>query len=428
MCFSELLLFKSYRLREFTRTLVVTTLVLFFSLWITAAITSAPRDINVPALTFQQDSQASAFADQKVIVIGAGAAGVFAGYTLQYLGIENFEILEASPTTFGGRTIQNDDFVDIPIDLGAEWIHGDPKLLKDLLLFDEETTTPLPKTIVYQPQTYGVYKGDGKIIHRDWIRFFYSEAKFWNTTWFSYLQDFIYPYVQEKLVLDAAVKTIDYSDPDTILVTTRDGQVREADYVILAVPISILQNETILELIPTPPKSKVNAIQKVEMAVGLKAWLEFETTFWLDVQYTGSLLSAFFREDRQYFDALFRKPSDRHVLALFHVGDSAWQYVDKTDDEIIAELLNELDDIFQGQATKYYIQSKVQNWYQEPFIQGAYSYNWYEYWDDVDKLREPIGDHRIYFAGEYLADYTASVHGAAISGRQAVQRLVQDNI
>jgi hypothetical protein len=72
---------------------------------------------------------------------------------------------------------------------------------------------------------------------------------------------------------------------------------------------------------------------------------------------TDSLFSAAVREDRQYFDTMFRKPSDRHVLALFHVGDSAWQYVEKTHNEIIAELLNALDDMFQGQVAKYYIQS-----------------------------------------------------------------------
>ena len=50
--------------------------------------------------------------DGKVIIIGAGAGGLSAGYLLQQQGID-FEILEAS-ASYGGRMRINTDFADFP--------------------------------------------------------------------------------------------------------------------------------------------------------------------------------------------------------------------------------------------------------------------------------------------------------------------------
>jgi len=54
----------------------------------------------------------------KVLIIGAGAAGLTAGYLLNQNNID-FEILEASDQ-FGGRIRIDNDFADFPIPLGAE--------------------------------------------------------------------------------------------------------------------------------------------------------------------------------------------------------------------------------------------------------------------------------------------------------------------
>jgi monoamine oxidase len=332
-------------------------------------------------------------------------------------------VLEASGTTFGGRPqeLGTNSFVDVPLDLGPEWIHVHPKILKDLLLFEE--TEPMPETIVYRPQTYASFNNE-KLHRHDWFRYFYAETKFRTTTWYSYLQQFIHPHVSNQLQLDAAVKTIDYSDPEMVQVTTTDGRVYETKHVIVAVPISILQNEDI-QFLPAPPPRKQRAWDSVEMAPGLKVWIEFDRDFYPDTLIPGPLFSWFY-EDKIYFDALWGKPSDHHVLALFEVGQRAWDHVElENDREIVDSVLEELDDIFDGQASRHYLQHHVQNWSREPFIQGAYSYNWNEYWNDIAPLKESL-ERRIYFCGEYLAKYNlATVHGAALSGREVAQRLVR---
>jgi lysine-specific histone demethylase 1B len=66
----------------------------------------------------------------KVIIIGAGAAGLYAGYILKSRGID-FLIFEASNIS-GGRIGKKSDFADYPIDLGAQWLHGRNSILGDL--------------------------------------------------------------------------------------------------------------------------------------------------------------------------------------------------------------------------------------------------------------------------------------------------------
>jgi monoamine oxidase len=70
----------------------------------------------------------------RVVVIGAGAAGLYAGWTLQDEGA-SVTILEAS-AVHGGRLRVLEGFADFPIELGAEEVHGERSILHTLLVAD----------------------------------------------------------------------------------------------------------------------------------------------------------------------------------------------------------------------------------------------------------------------------------------------------
>lgn len=57
------------------------------------------------------------------IVIGAGIAGLTAGRDLQDAG-QAVTVLEARERT-GGRVYTDRSFANIPVEFGAEFIHGD---------------------------------------------------------------------------------------------------------------------------------------------------------------------------------------------------------------------------------------------------------------------------------------------------------------
>lgn len=382
-----------------------------------AAWETSVHEISVPPLAITETDY-----NGTVLIIGAGTAGLFAGYTLQYLGVTNYQILEASPTS-GGRVQGLYDFLDVPVDLGAEWIHGDPKVLQDLLLFDTDIVTV--ETISYQPQTYNVFiRGNRR--RRNFLHFFYREFKFRNTTWHSYLRDYVVPHVESKISYNTVVETIDYSGNKQVRVITRDGQELLADKVILAIPLAVMDD---VQFIPELPASKIEAMENVFVASGLKVWIEFDERFYPDIQITSSIF-GFFDEgpgaDSFYFDAVFRKPSNRTCLTYFNVGFDAEEISSLSDDAILSKLLAQLDKIFDGQATQHYVNHYVKNWANVPFIRGAYSVDWANYDWTLQELSRPL-DQKLYFAGEHTeAVEVSTVHGAAISGRRAAQRVLQD--
>ena len=69
--------------------------------------------------------------DGKVIIIGAGAAGLYAAYLLKSIGIK-FQLLEAS-ANYGGRLGKLTGFANFPIDLGAQWMHGKNNIFSDFI-------------------------------------------------------------------------------------------------------------------------------------------------------------------------------------------------------------------------------------------------------------------------------------------------------
>ena len=164
---------------------------------------------KIPAVTdahVQQASDISKNENAHVLVIGAGAAGLAAAYTCEYLGLP-YTLLEASGT-IGGRVGEMADFVNVPLDLGAEWIHVMPRVLQDLLLFEGDDATSI-EVIHYQPRSINVY-ARGKNRRRNWFSHFYQEYKFARTTWWSYLANYFYPHVADRIEFNAVVNRIQY--------------------------------------------------------------------------------------------------------------------------------------------------------------------------------------------------------------------------
>ena len=79
----------------------------------------------------------------KVIIIGAGAAGLAAAVRLDSLNIDDVLVLEASEARVGGRVWSERLRGEGPrVEMGAQWIHGEEgnmvyKLASDLGFLEE---------------------------------------------------------------------------------------------------------------------------------------------------------------------------------------------------------------------------------------------------------------------------------------------------
>lgn len=356
----------------------------------------------------------------KVLVIGAGSAGLIAGHILNQQQID-FEILEAS-SVFGGRVKKAPNFADFPIDLGAEWIHTNPSIFAELL--NDPSSQASIDLVVYQPQTiYTWHKEELK--KKNFFSNFYKEYKFKSTTWYDFFDQFIVPSISDKIRYNNPVTAIDYSG-DKVIVETLDDTF-EADKVLVTVPLTILQNK-LINFKPALPTAKTDAIDQVSMPDGLKVFIEFKERFYPDIVMFGGLSEAMNDEkgDKVFYDAAFRKDSSKNVLGLFTVGEPAAEYTSLSNEQIINNILAELDKMFDGKASANYLQHVIQNWSQEPYIRGSYTH----YTSNQEKnlmgiLSQPIDD-KVYFAGEAYSSLSfATVHGAGQSSYEALRNLLK---
>lgn len=354
----------------------------------------------------------------KTLVLGAGAAGLAAGYMLARYGAD-YEILEASDA-IGGRVRKLEGFMDFPIDLGAEWIHSDPGLLARLI--DDDSVQGSIDTIRYNPQTLAVWNGEAlRAVNA--VSGYYGEYKFRDTTWFDFLETWIAPASEGRIRLETQVFGVDTSGARA-RVALADGTTEETDRIIIAVPLKILQSGA-LTFTPQLPAAQREAIDAVTVTDGLKVFVEFEEQFFADVTVMGAL-SEEGSTDHLAIDGAFRKGSERHLLTLFCVGAQAIRYVNETDERIVELLLSELDAAYDGAATRSFKQAHVQNWSKTPHIMGAYPYAWDgDFAGVIAELARDV-DARIFWAGTgYSVEHTSTVHGAMESAYAAVRQVLE---
>ena len=355
-----------------------------------------------------------------VLIIGAGAAGMAAGYLLNQNGI-NFQMLEAS-STYGGRMKHTTTFADFPIPLGAEWLHAtENELTKILKTSSWKNAIELQG---YTGQEQVGYFENGVLDLSPVSEAFgsdFEDKKFINSSWLDYFKEYVVPSIRSKITFNTQVVSIDYRG-DKVIVTDHNGLHFEAGKVIITVPLKILQNE-VISFIPSLPHSKLNAIKEAPVWGGIKVFIHFAERFYPTyLTFPDSETSA---GQRAYFDAAHTQHTSFNVLGLFAVGQQAKQYQLLSQDAQLEYILNELDEVFDGKASQNYKNHVVQNWDDEPFIHSAYladtapssiSY----------ALSSTIGQ-KLYFAGESYTQEEdwGAVHNATQSARRVVEEILQ---
>ncbi|MEO0338293.1 MAG: FAD-dependent oxidoreductase [Bacteroidota bacterium] len=351
--------------------------------------------------------------NENIIIIGAGAAGLSAGYLLNQQGV-NYQILEAS-ANYGGRMKRTKDFADFPIPLGAEWLHVERGIFDEII--NNASTSYEVLTSPYNPDVdYGLFEGQRVSIEDIG---FTIDQKFINATWFDFFEQYIVPSVASQISFNTIVDTIDYSG-DQILVKTAT-ETFSADRVIISVPVKILQNGAI-NFVPELPNKKQNAIDDITVWDGCKAFIAFSEKFY--PAFTCFDIQPETAGQKLYYDAAYGQNTNENILGLFAVGTGTLPYVQLSDSELISYMLSELDEIYDGKASATYIKHIFQNWNEEPFAKGAYATD-HENWRTIRTLGESI-DSKLFFAGDAYTDGSdwGSVHAAARSAKRAIEELV----
>jgi len=411
-----------------------------------------------------------------VVVIGAGISGLAAAKKLKQKGF-TVVILEAQEKV-GGR-IRTDRSLGVAFDEGASWIHGSKgNPITDLAarsgantfftdddnigVFDIDGTAYSGNVLTNAENQFNdaldaVAKAGmvtqsfeqvfnslypAQASNRLWkymlsaflefdtagdisklsSKYFYDDEQFGGedvivTNGYDKMTDFLAQGLDVRL--NTRVSSVDYSTAKVKVVA--NGNVFEADYVIVSVPLSVLKNGAIA-FSPALPNDKSTAISKTNMGNVNKFLLVWNTAFWdINRQYIG-----YTPETKGKFNYFLnvKKFAPINALMTFAFGDYATVTENMSDGSVVDEIMLHLKNIYGSNIPNPNGLLRTK-WSQNINAYGAYSYATNGTTTaDFDTLAKAV-NNRLFFAGEHTSrDYRGTVHGAYLSGIREADKII----
>lgn len=193
----------------------------------------------------------------------------------------------------------------------------------------------------------------------------------------------------------------------------------DADHCICTIPIGVLKSGAI-EFDPGLPTSIVEAIDRVGAGHVTKIALRFDRVFWdrdpLYIGYASGRPGRF-----PYVLNLHAMHRDANILVTFALGDHDHGIKARTDADISRDAVAMLRDIY-GEAVGDPSGVLVTRWNTDPFSLCSYSFATAQTRRaDFDAFCEVVCG-RLHFAGEHtIADHRGTAHGAYLSGKRAAK-------
>lgn len=216
-----------------------------------------------------------------------------------------------------------------------------------------------------------------------------------------------------------------------------DGQLFEADRIILTTSLGVLKEESLL-FDPPLPQWKLEPINRLGFGVLNKIVLVYNQPFWnvdqdmfgllRDSDVAESLDQEDYEKNRGKFYLFWNciKTSGRPVLIALMAGEAAVQAESASDAELVTGVTKELRGMFKDSQVPLPSETIVTRWGKDQFARGTYSYvGATSLPDDYEVMAQPVGN--LHFAGEATCGtHPATVHGAYISGLRAASEIIEE--
>lgn len=431
---------------------------------------TAPREAPETGGLTGQDGTGT----RRVIVVGAGVAGLAAARELADAGLQ-VVLLEATDEP-GGR-VRTDRSLGVPFDLGASWIHGT----------EANPVTELAEAsgavgVVLDDESVAAYRADG----RPWSDADYAEA--WGRVGelLSEVTEQGRPGASVARTLDrvapgwgddplvqillANFVTFDNGDLDQLSselldegeefggpelfmvegydlvvdhlatgldirlghpvdrIHATDGGIEvtsgsrrfAADSAVVTLPLGVLQAGAVT-FDPPLPDAKLDAIASVGFSAVAKYLFTWPRPFWDDTDLI--LVSAQPPDIFTMFVNLERHRPGSNALMTFAFADEARAADERPDEELTGLVTERLRAVY-GPEVPPPSAMRRSRWVSDPFTRGAYTFmSVHTRPEHFDTLASAAG--RVHFAGEHThRHYFSTVHGAYLSGLRAAREVL----
>ena len=418
-----------------------------------------------------------------VVIVGGGAAGLMAAWELVQVN-KSVAILEAKERV-GGRihTLEDGGF-SMPIELGAEFVHGKLKLTRWLLdkagikyykvngtmwrkeesgleeesdfiedynylsgkfrelkhdipvseFLDTYLKEPKYEDLKHSLRTYveGYYAAD---VHRASTYAMRYELE--NSDEEQYRIEGGYHTLVRFLTkeLENHGCTTFLSTPahriqwrkDNVEVETSRGKIL-ARKLLVTVPLGVLQSDKLI-FQPAIPE-KIEAAKALGFGAAIKVFLQFEKVFWKETTTNGNDLDdlGFIFSDEIIPTWWTQYPKEVALLTGWLGGPHAEKLKNNTEEDILQKALASLSVIFsiKVEILKQTLKNwTVSSWAADPYCCGGYSYDVVNGEAQKQLLKQPI-EQTIFFAGEALHEgiEVGTVEAALVNGREMSHQII----
>ena len=410
----------------------------------------------------------------EVVVIGAGAAGLAAADELSRDGREVL-VLEARERVGGRCLTRRMAGLDIPVELGAEFIHGEARATRKLLRaaglkavdsnrqqrtleggrlrpvngFAEaqravqggislerdlsfhaflaarkipEKTRALATLMVQGFDAADPRRVSARSIIEEWGEGgSLGDSQPRPQGGYGPLLDWLARSLVARgvqLRLQSVVQRIDWRRGSVVVRGRFLGEpfAVRAKRAVITLPLGVLQSRRII--FSPALKAKREALEKLASGPVIRVAMRFDRAFW-ESRAPGV---AFFHNPKAPFPTFWTPlPMRAPLLTAWAGGPKAARMTGWGDKRLVAAALKSIESVLPRSAPL--VQAYVQDWQQDPFARGGYSYVRVGGEHAREELAAPLAD-TLYFAGEATdAEEAGTVAGALRSGRRVAKEL-----
>jgi monoamine oxidase len=362
----------------------------------------------------------ASLAPKKIVIIGAGMAGLSAGYELTQAG-HDVTILEASSICGGRVHTIREPFADgLYAEAGAARIPDNHDLtLKYVKLFDVPLEPMYPSKLSAL-QVNGSSKQEVSIdgFTDGLSQFFGSEFK--GPTRFTKIKGgndnlpkAFAKRLGDKVRYSSPVVKIEQDAASARVTFLEKGarQTMSADRILCATPFSTLRN---VELPSNFSENRRNMIKRLDYAMVSRVYLQAKKRSWEEKGLNGFAITS---DAVEIWQPTWNQPGPRGILMTYNRPGQAERISAMKENERINSTLTQLGQWFPG-LQENFERGASWCWAEKEWSRGAWAFV-----GPKDLLATQAPEGRIHFAGEHLSFWSSWMQGALDSSARAVKQI-----